>query len=67
MNGVMDAAERGCVVVWAVALCAPGTGSLLLAMLPRDRDGAGGGMAVGIVVGGLATAARHVVATCGIG
>ena len=67
MNGAMGAAECGRVAVWAAGLCAVGVASVLLRMLPRDREGAGVGLAAGIALGVFVTVAWCVTAMCGVG
>ena len=51
--------------VWAAGLCALGVGSALPAVLPRDREDFGAGLASGIAVGMFVTAAWYVSAVCG--
>ena len=58
------AAACGAAAVWTAGLCAVGVGSALRAVLPRDREGLGVGLASGIAVGMFVTAAWYVAAVC---
>ncbi len=59
-----EAAECGCVAVWAAGLCAVAFGGALLAAFPRNREGVGAGLAGGIALGMFAALAWHVSAAC---
>ncbi len=64
MSSWMDAGECCRAAVWAAGLCALGIGSVLLAVLPRDRVGAGAGLAAGFAFGVFVAAAWYVSAAC---
>ena len=64
MSGWLEAAECCRAAVWAAGLCA--VGSVLLAVLPRDREGAGAGLAAGALVGAFAAAAWLLAGMCGV-
>ena len=57
MSGWLAAAECCRAAVWAAALCAVAMGGVLLTVLPRDREGAGAGVAAGAALGAFAAAA----------
>ncbi len=59
-----EAAECGRVAVWVAGLCAVAFGSVLLATLPRNREGFNVGLASGIALGMFAALAWHVSAAC---
>ena len=59
-----EAAECGRVAVWAAGLCAGALASVLLAVQPRNREGAGAGLAVGIALGMFVAVAWHVWMAC---
>ena len=63
----MEAAECGRVALWAAGLCALGAGMVLLAVLPRDREGSDVGLAAGMALGAFVTAALYMSAMCGVG
>ena len=67
MSGWVDAAECGRAALWAAGLCAMGLASALLALLPRDQEGANVGLAAGVAFGLFAAAVWFVAAECGIG
>ena len=62
----MDVAECWRAAVWAAGLCALAAGSVLLALLPRDREGANAGLASGVALGVFGAAVWFVAAKCGI-
>ena len=67
MSGWLDAAECYRAALWAAGLCALGLASAVLALLPRDREGANAGLAAGIAFAVFVGVAWYVVAMCGIG
>jgi len=66
VNGWLEAVEC-CRAVWAAGLCAVAAGSVLLTVLPRDREGTDAGLAAGAAVGTIAAAVWLVAAVCGAG
>jgi len=66
VSGWLEAAECCRAAVWAAGLCAVAAGSVLLAVLPRDREGADAGLAAGAAVGTFAAAAWVLAGTCGL-
>ena len=52
-------------VLWAAGLLSLGVGSVLLAVLPRDREGVNAGLAAGIALGAVVAMVRYVSAACG--
>ncbi len=67
MSGWLEAAECCRAAVWAAGLCAVGVGGLLLAVLPRDREGVNPGLAAGAALGMFAAAAWLLAGMCGAG
>ncbi len=63
----MDPAECCRAAVWAAGLCAFAAGSVLLAVLPRDREGMGVGLVAGGALGMFAAAAWLLAGMCGAG
>ena len=66
MNGWLEASECCRAAVWAAGLCAVAVGGVLLTVLPRDREGAGAGLAAGAAVGTFVAAAWLLAGTCGV-
>ena len=66
MSGWLEAACCRA-AVWAAGLCAMAVGNVLLTALPRDREGAGAGLAAGAAVGAFAAAVWLAAAVCGAG
>ncbi|MCY4659197.1 MAG: TrbC/VirB2 family protein [Acidobacteria bacterium] len=61
------AAECVAAAVWAARLCAPGAGSAVPAVLPRDRGGLRAGPAGGVALGRITAAVWYVSASAGFG
>ena len=66
MSGWLEAAECCRAAVWAAGLCAVAVGSVVLTVSPRDREGAGAGLAAGAAVGTFVAAAWLLAGLCGI-
>ena len=52
--------------VWTAGLLALGGGSILLAMLPRDREGGKTGLVIGVALAVFIATACQVSAACGV-
>ena len=59
-----EVAECGRVAVWLAGLGAVAFGSVVLAAIPRNREGLGVGLASGIALGMFVALAWHVSAAC---
>ena len=60
------ATECIAVALWAAGLCALGAASVVLVVLPRDREGLRVGLAGGVALGMVTTAVWYVSAACGV-
>ncbi len=58
------AAACGAMVLWMSGLCAVAVGIVLLAALPRDREGFNVGLAGGVALGMFAAVAWYVSTAC---
>ena len=58
--------ECAAVALWAAGLCAVTFGNVLLAALPRNREGCNAGLVSGIGVGMFVTTAWYVSTACGV-
>ena len=67
MSAWMDGTECCRAALWVAGLWALAVGSVLLAVLPRDRGGAAAGLAAGAALGMFAAAAWLLAGMCGAG